>query len=508
MNQHSREFTGPIRLFALRAAVCACALAPSAAALAQSVTLPAAKDNTIYEETNASQQLSNGQGSFLFVGRTGQPRTRRALIAFDLSSIPQNATINGVTLTLFASKAADSASGNVSLHKVTRDWGEGASNASGEEGGGAPAQTGDATWLHNFFNSSTWMTSGGDFASASSATTTVGATNRAYSWSGSGLVADVQSWLSNPTTNFGWAILGNENGDETANRFNSSENSSNPPVLTVTYQAPASSPSPTPAASPQLLNISTRLRVETGDNALIGGFIVSGEQPKRVILRAIGPSLAQRDVADALADPVLELRAPDGSIMMTNDNWRENQQAEIQNSGVAPENDLESAIIATLAAGNTGYTAVVRGKNNTSGVGLIEAYDLDRAANSRLANISTRGLVGTGTNVMIGGFIVGGDANARVVVRGIGPSLSQSGVSNPLADPVLQLFDRNGNAVEANDNWRDDPDQAEITAAGVAPQNDLESALLASIPPGDYTAVVAGKNSGTGVALVEVYHLR
>jgi hypothetical protein len=151
---------------------------------------------------------------------------------------------------------------------------------------------------------------------------------------------------------------------------------------------------------------------------------------------------------------------------------------------------------------------VVRGKNNTTGVGLIEAYDLDRAADSRLANISTRGLVQTGTNVMIGGFIVGGEGNARVILRAIGPSLTQSGVANALADPTLQLVDENGSLLESNDNWRTDPDQAEIAAAGVAPQNDLESALLANIPPGNYTAIVAGNDSGTGVGLVEVYHLR
>lgn len=491
----------PLSTFAIRVGAIACALAALPNADAQTVTLSASKDNTLYQESNAAQQLSNGQGSYLFAGRTAQPRTRRGLIAFDLSSIPQNATITGVTLTLFASKAADSAESNVSLHKVTRDWGEGASNASGEEGAGATPQTGDATWLHNFFNTSTWTAPGGDFASSPSATTAVGATNRTYNWSGSGLVADVQSWVASPGTNFGWAVIGNENGAETANRFNSSENASNPPALTVTYQTTAATP-------PQLLNISTRLRVETGENALIGGFIVGGNQPKRVILRAIGPSLAQRGVADALADPVLELRAPDGSIMATNDNWRDTQQSEIQNSGVAPENDLESAIVATLPAGNNGYTAVVRGTNDTTGVGLVEAYDLDLPADSRLANISTRGFVQAGGNVMIGGFIVGGQGNARVILRAIGPSLSQRGVANPLADPTIQLFDANGTVLESNNNWRDDPDQAEIAAAGVAPENDLESALLASIPAGEYTAVVAGNNSGTGVGLVEVYHLR
>ena len=467
-------------------------------ATAQTASLAPSKDNTLYESANGS--LSNGQGDGLFVGRANDSRIRRALLAFDLSSIPADATITGATLTLQCTKAGSNSPTDISLRRVSRDWGEGASNATGEEGTGAAAQSGDATWRHAFFNTVQWTTAGGDFSGTASATTAVGGAG-SYSWSGSGMVADVQAWLGNPASNFGWAMIGNETTDKSAKRFASSEAASAPPRLQITYTVPGDS-------LPQLLNISTRMRVETGDNALIGGFIISGNQAKRVIIRAIGPSLTQRGVAGALGDPVLELRAPDGSIMASNDNWRENQQADIQNSGVPPEDDLEAAIIATLTAGNTGYTAVVRGKNDTTGVGLVEAYDLDRAADSRLANISTRGLIQTGTNVMIGGFIVGGEGNARVILRAIGPSLTQSGVANPLADPTLELFDGNGNSVEANDDWRTDPDQGEIAAAGVAPQNDLESALLASIPPGAYTAIVAGKNSATGVGLVEVYHLR
>ena len=466
---------------------------------AQTVTFEPSKDNTLYEDP--SGLTSNGQGSYLFTGRTANSAIRRGLIAFDLSSIPSNSTITAVTLTLFSSRTGGAAAGNVSLRKVLRDWGEGASNASGEEGGGTTAQSGDATWLFNFFNTSTWSTPGGDFSGSASATTAVGATLRAYSWSGSGMVADVQSWVANPSGNFGWAIVGNETTDETANRFNSGENSSNPPRLTVSYTVPGG------AQPPQLLNISTRLRVETGDNALIGGFIVTGNEPKRVIVRAIGPSLTQRGVPDALADPTLELVPASGDPIF-NDNWKDSQQAEIEATTIPPGHDAESAIVRTLAPG--AYTAVVRGKNNTTGVGLVEAYDLNREADSRLANISTRGLVQTGNNVMIGGFIVGGESNARVVARALGPSLAQRGVTNPLADPTLQLVDSNGNPLESNDNWRNDPDQAEIAAAGLAPENDLESALLANLPAANanYTAIVAGNNSGTGVGLVEVYHLR
>lgn len=257
-----------------------------------------------------------------------------------------------------------------------------------------------------------------------------------------------------------------------------------------------------------MLNIATRLRVETGDDALIGGFIITGNASKKVIIRAIGPSLTQFGLTDLLADPVLQLRGPDGSLMMSNGNWKDDQRTDIENSGVPPTNDLESAIVATLPPAN--YTAIVRGSQDTTGVGVVEVYDLNQAVDSLLANISTRGLVRSGDNVMIGGFIIGGgNASAKLILRAIGPSLSQRGVTNPLADPTLQLFDGNGALLAANDNWKEDPVQAaEIRAAGVEPQNDLESALVATLPPGQSTAIVAGKGSAVGVALVEAYHLR
>jgi hypothetical protein len=480
---------------------------------AQTATFTPSKDNTLYEES--AGQLSNGQGDLVFIGKTDSRdgfRRRRALIAFNLSSIPSNATVTGATLTL---TLARSSSGNTTttVRKVLKDWGEGASNAGSPGGAGTQAQSGDATWLHTFYNTGFWTTPGGDFAGAASASITVGSNFTTYSWSGSGMVADVQSWISDPATNFGWVVLGDEVTNGSAKAFHSGEAASGGPQLTVTYTTPTATPTPSPSPSPspsatppQLLNISTRMRVETGDNALIGGFIVTGDQPKRVILRAIGPSLTQQSVAGALADPTLELFSGNGTPIMFNDNWKDTQRAEIEATTIPPSNDAEAAIVRTLDPGN--YTAVVRGKNNTTGVGLIEAYDLAQSANSRLANISTRGLVQTGTNVMIGGFIVGGEGNARVILRGMGPSLSQQGVPNPLLDPTLQLVDNNGTPVEANDNWRDDPDQAEIAAAGVAPGDDRESALLANIPAGNYTAVVAGKNNTTGVGLVEVYHLR
>jgi hypothetical protein len=249
------------------------------------------------------------------------------------------------------------------------------------------------------------------------------------------------------------------------------------------------------------------MRVQTGDNVGIGGFIITGTAPKHVLLRAIGPSLIGSGVPDALADPVLELHGPGAFVTITNDNWRDTQEAQIQADGLAPSNDLESAIDATLAPG--AYTGIVRGKNNTSGVALIEVYDLNPSVVSKLANLSTRAFVSTGDNIVIAGFILGHNSGVdRIVARGIGPSLTGFGVSNALADPILELRDGNGALLVANNNWQDDPAQAaELTAAGLAPTNNLESGIAATLPPGLYTALLAGLNNGTGVGLVEVYDL-
>ena len=255
-----------------------------------------------------------------------------------------------------------------------------------------------------------------------------------------------------------------------------------------------------------LLNISTRLRVGSGENALIGGFIITGSEAKRVIIRAIGPSLAQQGVAGALENPTLQLFDGAGDPITSNDNWKDDQQAEIEATTIPPGNDLESAIVRTLQPGN--YTAVVRGKDDTNGIGLVEVYDVSSGANARLANISSRGVVETGENVLIGGFITGGgDDGARVVVRAIGPSLGAAGVQGALQDPTLQLVDANGTDIRANDNWKESQ-QAELEALQIAPTNELEAALLATIPGGNYTAIVRGKNGATGVGLVEVYHVR
>ncbi len=258
-----------------------------------------------------------------------------------------------------------------------------------------------------------------------------------------------------------------------------------------------------PITAGQLLNISTRMRVLTGDNVLIGGFIILGPDPKQVIVRAIGPSLGP--VLGTLADPTLELHLPDGSII-TNDNWRDTQETEIEATGLPPSDDLESAIVATLEPG--AYTALVRGVDGGTGVGLVEAYDLDPAAGSA-ANISTRGFIDTGDNAMIGGFIIGagGGGSATVMVRGIGPSLTAQGVPGALEDPTLALHDVNGLLLESNDDWKE-TQQAEIEATGLAPAEDRESAILSTLPPGAYTAIVRGVGDTTGVGLVEAYNLQ
>jgi autotransporter-associated beta strand protein len=260
------------------------------------------------------------------------------------------------------------------------------------------------------------------------------------------------------------------------------------------------------------LNISTRMRVGTGDNALIGGFIVTGSASKKVIIRAIGPSLAVggTPLPGRLADPTLELRDNAGGLIFSNDNWVDSPQAqEIIDSTIPPSDDHEAAIVATLAPGS--YTAIMRGVNNTTGIGVVEVYDLAPEVSASLANISSRGFVETGDNVMIGGFIAGNQASP-VIVRAIGPSLTQFGVANAMADPTLELHDGSGTTIAFNDNWKTRPDgssqQAEIEATTIPPTNDLESALVRTLPPGNYTAIMRGLNNTAGVGLVEVYNLQ
>jgi hypothetical protein len=254
-------------------------------------------------------------------------------------------------------------------------------------------------------------------------------------------------------------------------------------------------------------NVSTRGFVKAGNNVMIEGLIVTGYGQKRVILRALGPTLGQPpfNVSGALADPVLELYDSTGALITSNDDWTSapNMQ-EIMSSGFAPPDNHESAILTFLVAGN--YTAIVRGANNTTGVALVESYDLDFTAAADFTNCSTRGFVQTGNNVMIAGVIVHGPDNESVIVRGLGPTLSQFGVPSVLADPFLSLRDGNGNEVSNNDNWKESQ-QSKIQSSGYAPHNNLESAILITLAPGNYTAILSGKNNTTGNALVEVYAL-
>jgi serine protease AprX len=278
------------------------------------------------------------------------------------------------------------------------------------------------------------------------------------------------------------------------------------PTLTPTpTPTPTPVPTSTPGSSPTVLgNISTRLVVETGDNALIGGFIITGTQSKKVIVRAIGPSLP---VADPLANPTLELRDSSGVLIRSNDDWRiGGQEAEIMATTIPPSNDLESAIVETLPANNAAYTAIVRGANDGTGVGLVEAYDLDTSVDSKLANISTRGLVQTEDNVLIAGTIVLGNTSQRVLVRAIGPSLNLPG---KLANPMLELRDGNGTLMRSNDDWRSDQ-ETEIMATTIPPTDDLEAALVETLPAGGaaYTATVRGVGGTTGIAVVEIYALQ
>jgi subtilisin-like proprotein convertase family protein len=280
------------------------------------------------------------------------------------------------------------------------------------------------------------------------------------------------------------------------------------PMATATATpAPSTTPTPGPSVTPTptppsaLANIATRLRVESGDNVLIGGFIITGTAPKKVVIRAIGPSLG---LVDQLANPTLELRNSSGALLDSNDDWQTSANREaIIDSGLAPTNDFESAIIATLPA-NANYTALARGLNNTMGIGVVEIYGLDGAANAKLANISSRGLVQTGNNVLFAGLIVVGQSSQNVVVRAIGPSLP---IAGKLADPSLELRNGDGSMVEANDDWDLSNNKQALINSGLAPTNPVESAIIRALPPGNYTAIVKGAQGTTGIAVVEAYAL-
>jgi hypothetical protein len=262
-----------------------------------------------------------------------------------------------------------------------------------------------------------------------------------------------------------------------------------------------------PTVGPQALNVSTRGFVSVRDNVLIGGFIVTGTESKTVVLRALGPSLSAFGVSGVLANPVLKVYDSSRTLIATNDNWQSDpNHFTVKSNGLAPANPAESATALRLAPG--AYTVVVTGNNGTSGVGLVEAYDISPSAKTKFVDMSTRGYVGSGDNVLISGFIVGDVDNTTVVVRAIGPSLAAYGVSGVLSDPQLEIYDSTGALIATNDNWQDNVNSVDIQKNKLAPRNALESALVLHLPAGAYTAVVHGADNDTGVALAEVYTLK
>jgi hypothetical protein len=281
------------------------------------------------------------------------------------------------------------------------------------------------------------------------------------------------------------------------------------PTASATATATAT-PAITPTATPrpaQALNLSTRLQIQTGDGLLIEGFIITGNTPKKVVLRGLGPSLAGFGITNFVPDPVLQLRGSNSALIRQNDDWKDDQRSEIEGTSFQPGDDRESVMVATLTPG--AYTALMTNKLGAPGIGTVELYDGNPASDSQLANISTRGSVQTGNNVMIAGFILGNSSTpTNLAIRARGPSLSNF-FGNVLADPTLELRDGNGALITANDNWQDDAvSSALLTSKGLALSDPKESGIYASLlAPGQYTAVVAGKNGGTGIGLVEVYDL-
>jgi hypothetical protein len=254
-----------------------------------------------------------------------------------------------------------------------------------------------------------------------------------------------------------------------------------------------------------LANLATRVQVGAANNVAIAGFIVIGNSGKQIVVRGLGPSLVSAGVQGPLADPIVELYDSAGTLLASNNDWEQGQPQALRDVNLAPSNQFEAAVVAMLPPG--AYTAILRGNGTAAGIGLVEVYDLQPSASSKLANLSTRGLVAGGQDVMIGGTIITGPDNARVVFRALGPSLAGAGIANPVGDPQLDLFDGNGAKIATNNNWKDSQ-QLAIANTGLAPTHNLESAILADLPPGNYTAVLSGLTATPGVALVEAYHLQ
>ncbi|HKP93187.1 MAG TPA: peptidylprolyl isomerase [Chthoniobacterales bacterium] len=264
------------------------------------------------------------------------------------------------------------------------------------------------------------------------------------------------------------------------------------------------------AAPGRPVNLSTRMQVGTGDNALFAGFIMRGPTSKRLIVRALGPSLTSLGIPNAIPNPILELHDSSGATIATNDNWADapNHQ-EVVDAGLAPISPNESAILTTLPSNttNASYTAIVRDATNTTGVGVVDLYDLDSGPGSTLLNISTRGPVAPDPNALIGGFILGGTQAKQILVRAIGPSLTAFGVPDALADPTLEFFNGQGTKIDSNNDWMNSPQKTQIQNSGLAPSDPKESAVLQTLSAGQYTAIVRSATGDTGVGSVQIYQL-
>jgi hypothetical protein len=551
---------------------------------AATATLRPSKDNTIYSDSN----LSDGAGAFLFAGSSGQRRVLRSLIAFDVSSIPAGSTINAVTLTLAINTPLSRNANTVNVHRLLADWGEGTSNATSGGGGGATATNGDATWNFRFFNTASWSTPGGDFAGTVSASQPVSGSSGNATFSGAAMAADVQAWVNNGATNFGWMLKAqDENG--AAVRFASRQGAPVPtllidytpgggggntaPVFTtqpvgqvvaaggsVTFTAAATgTPAPayqwrkddvaltgatnatltltnvtsanagsytvvatnaagsvtsTPAiltvtggntGTSRLSNLSVRAAMTAGQT-LIVGFSVSGGA-RSILMRGVGPTLTSLGVGGAMSDPRLELYN-DTTLVAQNEDWGNSSALSDAFASVGAFAFLANSKDAAMLQPIDG-TRSVQLKGTGPGVALVELYDTGSGNTPRLVNVSARNQVGTGDNILIFGFFINGTGTKNVLIRAVGPRLADFGVSGVLDNPRLDVF-RSGSSTPmiGNDDW-DASLAPTFTAVGAFSlvNGSKDAATIVSLSPGGYTVQVSGVGGGTGEALVEIYEV-
>lgn len=580
---HAARSFLPAALFLLT-----CALVLPESLPAASVTLRPSKDNTIYGP--GTDNLSNGAGAFLFVGSSGQKRPLRSLLAFDLAGqIPAGATINAVTLTLSINTPLGANSATVRVHRLLADWGEGTSVAPSGGGGGAPATIGDATWNARVFNTANWTAPGGDFSAAVSASQLVRGTTGVATFTAAGMIADVQAWVNNGASNFGWILVAQDESGP-AVRFASREGSPAPslvvdftagsaggntaPIITsqpgsqtvalggtATFSVSATgTPAPTyqwrrdgaplagatgatltlngvtsaqagnytvvvsnaagdATSSPatlaisnstggsesRLSNLSVRAAMAAGQT-LIVGFSVSGGN-RSIVVRGVGPTLGSFGLSGTMADPRLELY--NGSaLVVENEDWANSAalSAAFSSVGAFPllANSRDAAFLQPVDG-----TRSVQLKGTGAGVALVELYDTGSGNSPRLVNVSARNQVGTGDNILIFGFFVDGTGTKNVLIRAIGPRLADLGVGGVLSDPRFDVF-RAGTAaaVASNDNWDAGlaPTFSAVGAFGLI-AGSRDAALVTSLTPGSYTVQVSGVNGTTGEALVEIYEV-